>query len=331
MPISENTPIDTSIVRVIATDRDAGDNAIVTYNLESGGDGMFTIDSWTGEISLRANFRAAQKPLYRLVVSAKDRDNLRSDDAIVEIIKDMKMEELEFDAYGGYEFQITEDFGLVDAKIGREVGRTQIAGTNNRIEYAIVYGDPNGNFEIDQHTGMIRTAKLIDHEAMQSYTLSIAARAGFAYGRTVVNISVIDQNDCAPILKEFDEIKLPENAAVGQEVYLSRARDKDSGINSRIMYSLTYNPDDQFRISESTGVLYLNRPIRAEPETILTVEITAKDGGTPALHSKSVLNIRIEDTNNFTPVFDHTSYETSLSESTRVNTRYERFYFIQKC
>lgn len=157
---------------------------------------------------------------------------------------------------------------------------------------------------------------------MQSYTLSVAARVGFAYGRTTVNISVTDLNDCAPAFsKEFDEIKLPENAAVGQEVYLSRARDKDSGINSRITYSLTYNPDDQFRISESTGVLYLNRPIRAEPETMITIEITAKDGGSPSLSSKSTLNIRIEDINDHTPVFDHTSYETSLSEATRVNTR----------
>lgn len=167
VPISENTPTDTPIVRVIAYDRDAGDNAVVTYNLESGGDGLFTIDSWTGEISLRSNFVTAQKPLHRLIISAKDRDNMRSEDAIVEIIKDMKMEELEFDSYSGYEFQITEDFGLTDAKIGREIGRTQVSGpnkNNNRIEYAIVFGDPNGDFEIDKHTGIIRSAKLIDRK-----------------------------------------------------------------------------------------------------------------------------------------------------------------------
>lgn len=324
VPISENTATDTPIVKVIANDRDAGDNAVITYNLESGGDGLFTIDSWTGEISLRSNFRSSQKPLHRLVISAKDRDNMRSDDAIVEIIKDTKMEELEFDSYTGYEFQITEDFGLTNAKIGREIGRAQIIGQNkNRIEYAIVFGDPNGNFEFDKHTGTIRTAKLIDRESTLFYTLSITARAGLAYGKTTVNISVLDLNDSPPMfMKEYDEIKLPENAAVGQEVYLSRARDKDSGINSRIMYSLTYNPEDQFRISESTGVLYLNRPIRADPETVITIEITAKDGGQSPLSSKCTINIRIEDTNDHTPVFDHTSYETSLLESTRVNTRF---------
>lgn len=326
VPISDNTPTDTEIVKVVANDRDADDNAIITYNLESGGDNLFTIDSWTGVITLRSSFHSSQKQLHRLVISAKDRDNMRSEEAIVEIIRDTKMEEIEFDSYVGYEFQIIEDFGLENGKIGREIGRIQIIGKlsgSNQIEYSIVYGDPNGNFDIDARTGTIRTAKLIDRETALSYTLTIVARAGLAYGKTTVTISILDLNDCTPIfIKEYDEIKLPENTAVGQEIYLSRARDKDSGINSRITYSLTYNPDDQFRISQTTGVLYLNRPIRAEPETIITIEITAKDGGSIPLSSKCTINVRIEDVNDHTPVFDHTSYETSLLESTRVNTRF---------
>lgn len=325
VPVAEDTAIETPITKVTASDLDAGDNAVITYSLESGGDGLFAVDSWTGVIMLRSSFRNSQKPLHRLVISAKDRDERRSEhEAIVEIIKESKMEEIEFDRYTDYEFQITEDFGQSNAKIGREVGQVQaVSKVNNQIEYAIVYGDPNGNFEIDSRTGVIRTAKLIDRESKLFYTLSVTARAGLAYGKITVNISVLDLNDNAPLFaRDHDDIKLPENAAVGQEVYLSRARDKDSGINSRITYSLTYNPEDQFRISESTGVLYLNRPIRAEPESVITIEITASDGGSTPLSSKCTITITIEDINDHTPVFDHTSYETSLPESTRVNTRF---------
>lgn len=327
IPIPEDTPIDTQIIKVLANDSDAGDNAIITYNLENDINEMFTIDSRTGIIKLRSNFRSTHKSLYRLVVSARDRDNAKSDEALIEIIKDNKMEELEFDSFAGYEFQIIEDFGVVNAKIGREVGRTQVIEKSktdsNPIEYSIVFGDPNGNFDINSRSGIIRTAKLINREEISFYTLNIAVRAGLAYAKTTVNISILDLNDCAPTFaKENDEIKLSENAAVGQEVYLARARDKDSGVNSRITYNLTYNPDEQFRISESTGVLYLNRPILAEPETLITVEIFAKDGGLVSLSSKSTLNVRIEDRNDHTPVFDQTSYETSLSELTSVNTRF---------
>lgn len=327
LPVAEDTAADTSLGKVTATDRDDGDNAIITYNLESGGDGLFAIDSWTGIITLRGNLRTSQKPLHRLVISAKDRDDRRSEkEAIVEIIKESKLEQLEFDSYGGYEFQIVEDFGLIDGEIGRAVGQTQLRSKirpGSTLEYAIIYGDANGSFEIDTKSGVIKTATIIDRETTLMYTLTVAARSGLAYGKTTVNISVLDLNDNAPAFsRDHDEIRLPENGAVGQEIYLSRARDKDSGINSRVTYSLTYNPEEQFRISETTGVLYLNRPIRADPETIQTIEITATDGGTPALSSKNTITITIEDVNDHTPVFDHTSYETSLVESTPVNTRF---------
>lgn len=327
LPVSEDTPVDKSLVRISATDLDYGDNAIITYTLVSGGDGLFTVDSLTGVVMLRGSLRMTQKPLHKLVISAKDRDDRRSEkDAIVEIMKESKLEDLEFDSYGGYDFQITEDFGKEKGQIGREVGRAQIRVKDqvySSIEYSIVYGDPKGNFNIDEHSGVITTATIIDRESTLSYTLIVTARSGLAYGKTTVNVVVLDLNDNAPnFARDHDEIRLPENAAVGQEVYLSRARDKDSGINSRVTYSLTYNPEDQFRVSESTGVLYLNRPIKAEPDSVLTIELTATDGGTPPLSSKNTISITIEDVNDHTPVFDHTSYETSLLETTHVNTRF---------
>lgn len=325
--VPEETGIGTVVGKVWATDSDIGDNALIAYSLENDNDGLFTIDARNGAIKLRSSLHNSHKPLYRLTVSARDRDNTHSDDAQVVIIRESKLEELEFDSIAGYEFQIIEDFGFVNAKVGREVGKVQIVGkakgAGNRIEYSIVNGDTNGNFGIDPHNGNVRTVKLIDREEAPFYSLNIVAWSGLAYAKTTVNISILDLNDCAPVfLKEYDELRLYENAAVGQEVYMSRARDKDSGTNSRITYSLAYNPDEQFRISEASGVLYLNRPIRADPETTTTIEIVAKDGGLVPLSAKSIVTIRFDDVNDHTPVFDHTSYETSLLESTGVNTRF---------
>lgn len=323
--ISDDTAIGTSVLRVQATDRDEGDNAIITYKLESGGDGLFVVDNWTGGISLRSGLRASSKALYKLIISAKDRGDRRTDeDAVVEIIKESKMEELEFDSPGSYDFQIYEDFGNESPQIGREVGRTKIVSLLSSVDYAIVYGDPIGNFKIDERSGVITTATQIDRETTMMFSLTIVARSGVAYGKTIVNIAVLDLNDNAPtFLRDKDEISIPENAAVGQEIYSARARDRDAGINSRISYSLSYNPEEQFRISEATGVLYLNRPIRVEPGTVLTIEITATDGGMEkSLSSKNNVILTVEDVNDHTPVFDHTSYETSLLESTPVNSRF---------
>lgn len=324
--VDEGTPVGSSLLKVMATDRDDGDNAIISYNLETGGDGLFAVDSWTGVISLRGNLRAATKAIFKLVVSAKDRGERRTDrDAIVEIIKESKLEEIEFDTYGGYDFQIVEDNGRKEVKLNREVGRVQIRSSSiftNSVEYAIV-GDPMGNFKIDKRSGVITTATAIDREVAASFSITVTARSGLAYGRATVNVSVLDVNDNEPIfVGDKDEIVVPENAAAGQEIYLARARDKDSGMNSRITYGMSLNPEDQFRISEATGVLYLNQPIRSPPNTVMHIELTATDGGEPTLSTRHSITVIIQDVNDHTPVFDHMSYETSLPESTKVNERF---------
>lgn len=334
-----NIGIGTSLLQVHATDLDEGDNALITYHIErdpqaaaaaasASTTDLFTIDTHTGVVQLRSDLSALVKPSYKLIISAKDRGDRRSErDAIVEIFKQQpsKMEEpIEFDSFSGYEFQITED--REDEMKGREVGQVQIVnGGGNSVDYAIVYGDPEENFEINSRTGIIRTSKRIDRETMIQYQLTIIARVGnIGYGKTIVNISILDLNDNPPIFSHDDRdvVLLMENTAVGQEVYLSRARDKDSGINSRVSYNLTINPHQLFRISESTGVLYLNQPIKLPPGTQIHVEMMATDGGSPPLSTKHAISLQVIDVNDHTPVFDAIAYETSLLESTAINTRF---------
>lgn len=323
--ISEDMKPGDTLLKVTATDRDEGENAMITFQLESGGDNLFTVDEWSGMITLRGNLKSSSKPIYRLKISARDHGDKKAvEDATVEIIKESYLEELHFDNYDGYEFQIVEDHNDSVVNKKREVGVVRVR--NAEATYSIVFGDPKHNFQINENTGKITTARKIDREQTIMYTLTVVARSGLSYGKTIVNIFVQDLNDNKPVfLRDKDEVQLAENAAVGQEVYLARARDLDAGINSRVTYSLTYNLDDQFRISEATGVIYLNRPIRAEPGTILNVDVTATDGGEPPLSSKHTVVITVEDVNDHTPIFEHTSYETSLLESTPVN---ERFFVL---
>lgn len=319
--VPENTKPGSSLLKVTAIDKDEGENAMITYNLESGGDDLFSIDDWTGVVTLRGDLKLWTKPIHRLKISATDHGDKRAaEDASIEIIKERDREELFFDHYGGYEFKIVEDDGTEWKR--RDVGQVRVR-SNDDVTYSIIYGDPDHNFDIDEHTGKITTANRIDREQTLVYSLTITACLGLAYGKTLVNIVILDLNDNKPVfVRDKDEVKLAENAAVGQEVYVTRARDLDAGINSRVTYNLNYNPDDQFRIFEASGVIYLNKPIRVEPGISLNVEVTARDGGEPPLFSKQLLQVMIEDVNDHTPVFDHTSYETSLLESTPVNERF---------
>ncbi|SPP79093.1 blast:Cadherin-related tumor suppressor [Drosophila guanche] len=331
-----------TLLHVTATDRDAGDNALITYNLESGGEGLFHVDAHSGAVLLRGDMlRTATKPHYKLLVSARDSGQRRSaQNAVVDIVTETSTTtQLECGSQGAYEFHLTEDHEQQQARLGREVGlvqvkvKGQVATAAAAIQYVIIHGDRAGNFAIDAHSGRITTARPIDREEQSHYRLVILASSsssssatGIVYGKCNVNIAIIDLNDNAPsfALDRDAEptISLPENAAVGQEIYLSRVRDRDAGINSRVSYNLTHNPEQQFRIGPVTGVLYLQRPVRADPGSILRVELMATDAGSPPLSNRLSLLVHVADVNDHTPVFDHTSYETSLLETTKVNTRF---------
>jgi Cadherin domain len=325
MPVAEDTKAGSSIMTVTATDQDEGENAQLEYSIAEGGDGLFKLDRGTGILMLTAPLSTSHKPLHRLKISAKDKGDRKAvDDAIVEIIKASHLEELKFESPTGYHFEIREDHDKKEASIGREVGRIKVASGSRDIKYSIIYGDPKRAFQIDERSGAITTTNRIDREIAASYRLTCIARAGPALmGRTTVNVTIQDENDNAPqFSRDREEVKLRENAPAGHEVYLARATDKDAGSNSRVSYSLTSNPGEQFRIAEATGVIYLNKPVTAEPGSTISLEVTASDSGETSLTSRHSLLITIEDVNDHTPVFDHTSYETSILESAPVNDRF---------
>lgn len=322
--ISDDHPIGTNVLQVKAVDEDEGENARIIYKLESGGDGYFDVEPWTGNIILQKDLRKASSTLFTLKISCKDKGNRKAtEEAIVEIVKMSQRRNLEFDGYNGYTFKIVEDEGNSKTHIGRPVGKVSARIASDSLSYYILEGDLKKVFKIDEKTGMISTSSNIDREDKMTYHLKIMAKSGVTFGFTTVNISVLDVNDNYPIfIEDKDEIHIPENMAVGQEVYFARATDRDSGSNRTVFYTLSYNPDNMFRISDTTGVIYLNKPISNEPGSVVSIEVTATDNGIPALATKHVIAAIIDDVNDHTPVFDHTSYETSLLESTLVNTRF---------
>ncbi|XP_038214597.1 cadherin-related tumor suppressor-like [Zerene cesonia] len=322
--IAEDMSPGSTILQIQAFDDDDGDNAKIMYSLESGGDGFFDVEPWTGNIILLKDFRKAPKAFYSLIVSCKDKGNRRAlEDAVVEVIKKSQTKNLDFENYNGYKFRIVEDDGTLKEQTTRFVGKVSSTTTSDEISYFITEGDQKHVFQIDKKTGVISTQGNIDREEKMTYHLKIMARSGFSYGFTIVNISILDVNDNYPVFIEGkDEIHIAENMAVGQEVYFARAIDRDSGSNRTISYTLSYNSENSFRISETTGVIYLNKAFTNEPGTILPIEVTATDHGKPVLATKYSISVILDDVNDHTPVFDHTSYETSLLESTLVNTRF---------
>lgn len=308
----------------MAMDEDEDENAQVTYSLKSGAEGAFDIEEQTGVIRLKNPLNSARKAQYKLKVAAKDKGDRKAvEDAVVEIlVENSPASYLEFGS-SSYHFVIVEDPGKKEPAIGREVGRVGV-GNNKQVQpsakYSIIGGDQLKVFQIDENTGMLTTAKRVDREKESHYQLLVVARSGFSYGTVSVNVTVQDVNDNPP---RFDKARavarVVENWPAGHEVYLAKAEDLDTDNNSRITYSLSLNPHELFTISSTLGMIYLSRPLKDDDQsyfdTLITLEVTATDDGSPPLSSRQLVTLNLEDVNDHTPVFEYSSYETSLLET----------------
>ncbi|XKL63091.1 hypothetical protein PGB90_005455 [Kerria lacca] len=319
--INDQSAPGSTVLRVFASDADQ--NEKIVYNIEES-EGLFYINESTGTIHLKSSVANHRESVFHLTVSATDRDGKKSvENAIIEITKNISEEDLIFEK-DNYLFQTREDDGLQEEFEERELGKVEVRLQNNygNIRYFIVSGDPKKLFDIGEHNGIFKTRGKIDREEQSAYSLTVIAKSRSSVAKTRVNVTIHDLNDNKPQFgNEKDEVTMLENTAVGQEIFLVRAKDKDSGSNSRITYSMA-SDSDQFRIGSDTGVIYLNKPLKVLPGIVLNAEIKATDSGSPALWSKHSVFITVLDVNDHTPVFEKTSYETSLLESITVNERF---------
>lgn len=315
------------VTQVTATDRDEGENAVISYEITEGDDGTFEIEKTTGVIRLASKLSRSKKSGYQLTVSATDMGGRRAlKDAVVEVVVDNdQIKTLRFDNVDGYRFSVVEDPGKTTPATGRQVGKVAVTNAPDgvKVTYTIVSGDIDGMFAIDTASGDIKTAARIDREHTSSYRLTIAATGSGSFGETLVVIEVDDVNDSAPRFKKSRAVAhVEERRPIGYEVYLARATDTDAGDNSKITYSLSKNPGKLFDIDSETGMIYLVKKLERVKKGAVQLEVTAVDGGTPPLSAQQKVTMFIEDANDHTPVFGHQSYEASLLESTPVNDRF---------
>ncbi|XP_006812461.1 protocadherin Fat 4-like [Saccoglossus kowalevskii] len=321
--IDENQPAGTTVKhgQVSATDLDFGSYGRVAYTIIQGNsDGRFSIDRNSGVIIATTSLDREQKNSYQLIINAQD-DGGRSaiPYATVHItVVDILDNPPQFDKLG-YTFEFFENVAL-----GHSVGRVS-ASTGDQssiLSYAISSGDRDNVFQIDSVSGEITTAKEIDREVTPFYQLTVIVNGGPVVGQTLVNITISDKNDNSP---EFPQPMITtavvENWSVGHEVQQIHATDRDDGPNGQIVYELLRNPDQKFRIDETTGWIYLNLPVDSSVRTYY-LQVLVTDFGVPQLSSILNVTVEVRDINDHSPVFVQTRYQTDIIESISRNTQF---------
>ncbi|XP_044045793.1 protocadherin-23 [Siniperca chuatsi] len=154
---------------------------------------------------------------------------------------------------------------------------------------------------------LILTSKL-DRETQDFYSFTIEAFDGGIPARTgtlQVNIHVLDENDNPPVLNQTEyHASLPENAPVMTAVCQVHATDLDLGDNGRITYEINRrqsDPNEIFSINETSGVVYLNKPLDYETQAFHELIISARDNGAQPEYSSTFVGVKVLNINDNSP------------------------------
>ncbi|XP_023845415.2 protocadherin gamma-C3-like, partial [Salvelinus sp. IW2-2015] len=164
-------------------------------------------------------------------------------------------------------------------------------------------------FDVDINTGEITVKGRIDFEIEDSYDIDIQASdkgsAPFKTDKSVI-VNIVDLNDNAPEIEvtSFSNA-IPEDSRPGTTVALISVNDLDSGLNGKVMCSIsegvpfTLTPS----LQDNMYSVVTKSPLDREKQSEYDLTIVAKDAGEPSLSSVKTISVVVSDVNDNSPEF----------------------------
>ncbi|XP_072446558.1 protocadherin Fat 1-like [Chiloscyllium punctatum] len=315
--VSEGAPWGQFILKVSATDSDAGTNAQITYTLHGPGANKFRLDPQTGELMTVGTLDRESQAVYNLVAKAADGSGLFCEADISITLQDVNDNPPKFSAtqYAVSVFDNT----TVKTPVAVVHARDPDVRLNAEVTYSLV-DSANEYFSIDELSGVIYLAKSLYKEQQKAFNLMIQATDHGLPQRlsSFVNVvvSVIGIEEFIPVFIQKEYIaSIPENVSKGIEILSVSALTQDATNDAQILYTITNGNDHgKFLIDAKTGALYVNGSLDYESchEYYLSVEGNRK--GTPLFSDSTMVIINVTDVNDNSPKFSHSVYRAEISE-----------------
>jgi len=313
--VDENNPVGMSIVRVNAVDMDTGKNCKIFYTLDDSALTYFSIDPTTGVIAALTSLDREVTPMLKINVTATDMgEPPRSSVTTVQLtVIDVDDEAPQF-YFTEYTFSVDEG-QPGGTEVGTVTAYDRDAPPFNSIFYSIHSSSTlSAPFTMHSITGKISTLMPLDREQRSSYALTVTASGSTNVGtlvtvNTSVRVRVGDINDNPPRFQfpssEDNEIAISINTPVGYAFAHVKAADDDTGVNAKLTYYVTNDGDQtEFLIDAQTGALQVVTDLEAsfnKDEEIVTLDVSAVDGGDPALSATEHLRVVIRRNLQFSP------------------------------
>lgn len=305
--ISENVPVGTLLgTPLLATDPD---DDLLTYSIESGNEaGLFAIDAGSGQLRTNSLIDFEARNSHTLVVRASD--GQLSDTAAVTITVNNVNEAPVIDVQSR---SVTENL-----PIGTLVGTPLVAtdSDGDPLIYSVTDGNVGDAFAIDETTGQLRTAKMLDFETVSTYSLTVQVADRLTGNNpltdsAVITVTVTDGNDPPNI--ESQSRTIEENSEpdtlVGAPVV---ATDQDAG--DTLTYAIiSGNVGDAFAIDQSTGQITVVAPLDFETLATYSLMVRVTDSHNESDQDVVTVNVsNVNDPPNLAPIPDQAGTVGSL-------------------
>uniref|UniRef100_H2TD07 Protocadherin-15 n=1 Tax=Takifugu rubripes TaxID=31033 RepID=H2TD07_TAKRU len=296
--VAPNAVKGTIVITVMANDSDpTGTPAgLVRYKVDpeaypySGS--IFDVDDKTGNVVTRVNLNEEPNLKFSLLVVAyDDGEPPKESTALVEITV-LQPSVIPVFTQEEYRFPPVSE----EAEVGTPVGSIMAAAVNQTIIYSIIEGN-EGEFTLNETTGLVSTAKGLDYESSSSFVLKVEAdsievassnlRVPSKTNTAKVIIDIRDENDHQPVFTRSLYIGgVAEDAKTFTSVLQVQALDQDTGNYSSMVYRLIIPPPasketkdnkDGFVIEPYSGVVKTAIMYRNMRRSYFKFEVVATD------------------------------------------------------
>ncbi|XP_042181727.1 protocadherin gamma-A11-like isoform X16 [Oncorhynchus tshawytscha] len=310
--LPENSPLNTVVVTVRATDADDGANGELTYNFDHVSDEyvhLFSLDHKTGEVRIIGKVDYEEASSYELQIRAKDGAGLTSYSFLIIEITDVND-----NAPVIYLQSLTNPIPE-NASPGTEVGIINVqdrdSENNGQVRCSIQQNVPFKLVpSIKNYYSLVTTGEL-DRELVSDYNITITATDEGSpplSSSKSVQLSVADVNDNPPVFEEQSyKAHVTENNKLGSSLRSVTARDPDWRQNGTVIYSILPGEVNGVPVSSllsvngETGVIHAVRSFDYEQFTSFKVHVVARDNGSPPLSSNVTVSVFITDVNDNSP------------------------------
>lgn len=304
--ITEQSPVGSEVMRVLATSKDTGINAIVSYSFIGGNEQKkFTINNETGIITVADPLDYERAKDYFLTIQAVDLgvpplSNL----ATVNISIIDSNDNLPMFINTPYSARIRED-SVVGDKIIQIQANDVDSDDNGRVSYSIVRGDRLEQFSIESNTGYISVADGLDRESISNYVLEIEATDHgvpplSAY--VLVNIEISDANDNPPLFTQTNYTAfVQEDKPIGYALLKFEVTDADATPNTDpYTFDIIGGNEGAFRIEQDGNLRTATRFNHIVRDSYL-LQVRVFDNGTPPLHSDAWIKVKVIEESQYPP------------------------------